>query len=151
MSCAWTQRYLYAETGSMKRHHCLIGLFPVHWAKFDQIWNSKSFLKHQKEIKGSRERPKFVFFVWYCQPSNLCFLTYLPQEDVESWAFIIPLGEKQCSEEYYFLGHNAVLLLATCFLAGILLGFFDPEEGGDISLRNIGWLSTDYMALYPRR
>jgi hypothetical protein len=24
---------------------------------------------------------------------------------------------------------------------------FDPEDGGDV-LRNVGWLSTNYMALY---
>jgi hypothetical protein len=36
--------------------------------------------------------------------------------------------------------------------AGFLLGlFFYPEDGGDMSLRNIGLLSTDYTALYPRR
>jgi hypothetical protein len=29
--------------------------------------------------------------------------------------------------------------------------FFDPEDGGDKFLRNIGWNSTDYMASYPRR
>jgi hypothetical protein len=30
-------------------------------------------------------------------------------------------------------------LLATCFDAGFLLGlFFDPEDGGDIFLRNVG-------------
>jgi hypothetical protein len=43
---------------------------------------------------------------------------------------------------------------SACYLpdAGFLLGvIFDPEDGGDIFLRNIGWLSTDYMALYPRR
>jgi hypothetical protein len=26
-----------------------------------------------------------------------------------------------------------------------------PENGGDMFLRNVGWLSTDYTALYPRR
>jgi hypothetical protein len=33
-----------------------------------------------------------------------------------------------------------------------LLGlFFDPEYGEDMLLRNAVWLSTDCMALYPRR
>jgi hypothetical protein len=41
---------------------------------------------------------------------------------------------------------------ATCFHAGFLLGlFFDPKKGSDILVRNIGGLSTDYMALYPRK
>jgi hypothetical protein len=29
--------------------------------------------------------------------------------------------------------------------------FFDPEDGGDTFLRNVGCNSTDYMASYPRR
>jgi hypothetical protein len=28
--------------------------------------------------------------------------------------------------------------------------FFDPEDGGDIFLRNVCWLSTDYVVLYLR-
>jgi hypothetical protein len=28
--------------------------------------------------------------------------------------------------------------------------FFDPEDGGDMFLRNVGWNSTDYTASYPR-
>jgi hypothetical protein len=29
--------------------------------------------------------------------------------------------------------------------------FFDPEDGGEMFLLNICWLSTDYTALYPRK
>jgi hypothetical protein len=29
--------------------------------------------------------------------------------------------------------------------------FFDPEDGGNIFLRNVGRLATDYTALYARR
>jgi hypothetical protein len=45
-----------------------------------------------------------------------------------------------------------VALVSTCFQAGFLLGFFfDPEDGENMFLRNVGGLSTDYTALYPRR
>jgi hypothetical protein len=38
------------------------------------------------------------------------------------------------------------------FHAGFLLGaIFKPVDGGDMFLRNIVCLSTDYTALYPRR
>jgi hypothetical protein len=33
----------------------------------------------------------------------------------------------------------------------ISLGLFDPEDGGDISLRDVAYPSADYTALYPRR
>jgi hypothetical protein len=45
-----------------------------------------------------------------------------------------------------------VALLAICFHAAFLLClYFDLENGGDMFLRNVSWLSTDYTALYPRR
>jgi hypothetical protein len=38
-----------------------------------------------------------------------------------------------------------------CFHAGFLLGlFFDHENDCNMLLRNVGGLSTDYKALYPR-
>jgi hypothetical protein len=59
-----------------------------------------------------------------------------------------------------FLSSNSLLfpvepemsLLATIFHTGFLLGlFFGPEDGDDMFLRNVVWLSTDYTALYRRR
>jgi hypothetical protein len=39
-------------------------------------------------------------------------------------------------------GRKLSPLLATCLHAGFLLGlFFDPEDGGDMFLRNIGLFS----------
>jgi hypothetical protein len=39
-------------------------------------------------------------------------------------------------------------LLHAGFLPGL---FFDPEYGGDMLLRNVGSISTEYTTLYPRR
>jgi hypothetical protein len=42
--------------------------------------------------------------------------------------------------------------LPTYFRSGFLLGiFFGAIDEGDIVLRNVGLLSTDYMALHSRR
>jgi hypothetical protein len=38
-----------------------------------------------------------------------------------------------------------------CLLASCWTYFFDPEDGGDMFLRNVGWHSTDYTTSYPRR
>jgi hypothetical protein len=35
--------------------------------------------------------------------------------------------------------------------AYLLNHFFDPEDGGDLILRNVGCNSTDYTASYPTR
>jgi hypothetical protein len=43
-------------------------------------------------------------------------------------------------------------LLATCFQAGILLGlFFDSDDVGEMFLRNVGRLSTDYTVISPKK
>jgi hypothetical protein len=50
------------------------------------------------------------------------------------------------SREEYYSDYFGI-----CFHAGFLLGlFFDPEDGGDMFLRNVGELSTE-CTLYRRR
>jgi hypothetical protein len=42
--------------------------------------------------------------------------------------------------------------LITCFHAGVsLVIFFDPEDRGDMFLRNVGWLLMDYTAVCHRK
>jgi hypothetical protein len=50
-------------------------------------------------------------------------------------------------------GYEAFYLLSFPLLpAGFLLGLLsNPENGGDVLIRNVGRLSADYTALYPRR
>jgi hypothetical protein len=44
------------------------------------------------------------------------------------------------------------LTITSCCHASFLLGlFFDLEDGGDKLFWNIGWLSSDYTALYSRK
>jgi hypothetical protein len=70
-----------------------------------------------------------------------------------------PLFEKMLikMETFPYIVVIVVFLLSfflplTCFLTDFLLGlFFDPEDGGDIFLRNICCLSMDCTTLYPRR
>jgi hypothetical protein len=42
-------------------------------------------------------------------------------------------------------------VLTICFHAVIFLGLCYSEDGGDMFPRNVCWLSTDYIALCPRR
>jgi hypothetical protein len=55
-------------------------------------------------------------------------------------AFIFSVNNKPCE--------LCLLLSSCCSLLGL---FFYLENGGDMFLRNVSSLSTDYMALYPRR
>jgi hypothetical protein len=43
------------------------------------------------------------------------------------------------------------LSLYLLYASFMLVFFFDPEDGDDMFLRNVGWLSTDYTALYSTR
>jgi hypothetical protein len=45
------------------------------------------------------------------------------------------------------IARSACQLLSRLFLDL----FFVPEDGGGMFLRNVGWLSANYTALYPRR
>jgi hypothetical protein len=55
---------------------------------------------------------------------------------------------ENCEEENMFKGNKHSCPLHACFLLGL---FFNPEDGGDMLLRNGGRLSTGYIVLYPRR
>jgi hypothetical protein len=64
----------------------------------------------------------------------------------------VPTGSQQQASASASASALPIALLATYFYARILLGLlFDPEDGSDIFFLNLGGLSTDYKASYPRR
>jgi hypothetical protein len=58
------------------------------------------------------------------------------------------LRVNQCFGEIFRL--DLQVLLTAVFTLVSFLDFFNPEDVGDIFLRNDGWLSVVSMALYPR-
>jgi hypothetical protein len=56
--------------------------------------------------------------------------------------------------EKLYLKRGKKMFSFACYLSQASFLFdlsFDPEDGGDMSLRNVGWFPTDYTVLYPRR
>jgi hypothetical protein len=64
-------------------------------------------------------------------------------------------GEKiqQCRNEYALPYQQVIKQRLCCMLALVFsLGlFFDPEDGGDVFLHDIRYISMDYIVLYPTR
>jgi hypothetical protein len=90
----------------------------------------------------------------YFELAQVCVITELRSGRPRNWSSIPGLG-KRFPEEFYLLGYNAVYsvgllyhLLQVCFLLSL---FFDDEDGGNMFLPNVGWLSMVSKALYPRR
>jgi hypothetical protein len=63
------------------------------------------------------------------------------------------MRSKRYNHSNAILGFEVLTAVACClFYDGFLFGlFFDPEDRGDVFLRNNDRLSPDYMLLYPRR
>jgi hypothetical protein len=89
-------------------------------------------------------------------------------DEMEKWKLLTlseleprPLSRPARSQSLYRLrypdsrvkadGKCKVNVPATCFHAGNFVRLFGPEDGGDMFRWNIGWLSEDYTALYPKR
>jgi hypothetical protein len=76
-----------------------------------------------------------------------------------SFSFSVQVENNFIIEDLFLLVYTAVYSVesqpkfrATCFHDVFLLDlFFDPEDGGDMFLRNVNRLSTDYTESYPRR
>jgi hypothetical protein len=86
----------------------------------------------------------FVITIVPCGTTNSSLTLYLRETALQIYAHILITHK---------VGHLvAQKYTATCFMLVSILDYrFDPEDGGDMFLRNICRLKTDYMALYPRR
>jgi hypothetical protein len=71
------------------------------------------------------------------------------------WAILLPSTSHAIHYTLAPPSSGCQLLLLKQVASGcawcLLRSFFEPEDGGDTFRRNVGWLSTDYTVLYPRR
>jgi hypothetical protein len=106
----------------------------------------------------SNAMPRLLNITWllFPGPRTLILSSYWSYDLVhECWQFHSkdgPVGTESYSLFPIYTGlatgeHSACHLLARWFAEL----FFDPEDGGDTFLRNVGCNSTDYTASYPRR
>jgi hypothetical protein len=70
------------------------------------------------------------------------FLDITPRSPLKVCGRVEEYVKPECSRQ------NACYLFHAGFL---LVIFFGLEDGGDMFLRNAGWLATDNTASYPRR
>jgi hypothetical protein len=80
---------------------------------------------------------------------------YIPALQVERFEVLTavqPLQIQPMFRENISPPSSGSALLVICFHSGLLLTLFlDPEDGTCTFLRNFGWLSIGYTALYPER
>jgi hypothetical protein len=147
---------LFSDIASIK---CYIKIKLVSWA-LEMCWSIQSWWFHKTETVS-------YFRNWGSHTIGyevLYLLTYNAVYSVESQPTFrrnisppssgsnkpskIPAWKQVASRARV---KSSIALLATSFYADILSGLFDPEDGGNILLRNFDWLSTEYTLLYPRR
>jgi hypothetical protein len=147
--------------------------FPVHLHSSALIWVSVGWFQRQETVSSTPVIRKLLFrdhrrqFVTELVKLNILTVGIITADFTPSKLFLVEFevltGVVRKSTISWDTTPCSLLKvnrrfggkycpLATCFHAGFLLGlFFDPEDGGNMFLRNVGWLSTDCTALYPRR
>jgi hypothetical protein len=140
---------------SFRRHNWLWQLWNLNTELSAQIWNHEKFIF---------PIPTFEYFLF--SPARFkkcghftCHLVRLAKSDYKSYrALSIPKFHK--FQTLWLIGRLVIqwswssgCLLSCCIIhAGFSLHlFFKPEDGGDMFLRTIGWLSANYLALYLRK
>jgi hypothetical protein len=110
--------------------------------------NSFQFITHLSSYRSTLYSLANDGIVKYSRPhEETCWQFHLTTELImnnSKFWYITPCGPLKVNRRFG----------GTCYIfhAGFLLGsFFDPEDGSDMFLWNVGWILTDYTALYLRR
>jgi hypothetical protein len=86
----------------------------------------------------------FECSVIYLNASKSVLLCALP--------FLLMCRDESNSRRFPQFQHHIWSSACYLFHSGVLIGLlFNPENGDDMFLRNLGWRSVVYIALYPRR
>jgi hypothetical protein len=101
--------------------------------------------RQQAELYFSTLKMELASFL----PASRWFLAWLTVRRSRWRWHITPKRRLTFNGLHGVISQKTVLFVTTAVRTSV--DFFDPEDGGNIFLRNVGWHWTDYMALYPRR
>jgi hypothetical protein len=101
------------------------------WTVAIHLAQVESFCEHGNEPAGPMKVREFLDRVSHCVGFEV--LTAVVMKSSVLWAIML------CSTLKVNGLFGGAYMFATCFHAGFLLGLFlDPEDGGDMFLRNVG-------------
>jgi hypothetical protein len=127
-------------------HSCLCRARIPAWDRLHLLPPSYTVLRGPHSCSNRCDGEISIAYTFIILPSFILSFYGLRKINVlyRSWCHACP------TVRFYELqGLKIRALFVTCFHSGFLLGlFFDRADGGGIFLRNVGWLSMDYTALY---
>jgi hypothetical protein len=145
--CSYCHGEFLSPVPSNKVRNKIGQLYPILENSLPCFWSRATAQYHFRVFSGYFAQSHLTLKKTVTRSQNPfpCIFVLLTWK--KEWKKWMMWGSHGCGyEQHYLLGYNTRLV--TWYLTRLLRHW---KGGGDMSLRNVSWLSTDYTALYPTR